>query len=90
MKIYRKNISGLSGVLLIAALIIIGFIAFTFIIIAAAIIGGLFIIFLLIRRLLIASGLKKKPKEPVVTYSWEDVDDTKEIPENLDEKEEEK
>jgi hypothetical protein len=85
MRIYSKNISGFTGVLLIAGLIIIGFIAFTVIIIGAAIIAGLFITFFLIRKLLIVFGMKKKPKEPVVTYSWEN---TKELPEETEVKEE--
>ncbi len=82
MKVYSKNISGLTGALLIISLIIIGFIAFTVIIIAIAVIAGLFLIFLLIRKISLSLGIMKKPKEPVVTYSWED--DVKEIPEKTE------
>lgn len=78
MRIYKTNISGPAGFLLLAGLIIIGLLAFTFILIAAAVIAGIFIISYIIRKILQSVGVIKKPKIPVVEYSWEEV---KEIPE---------
>jgi hypothetical protein len=87
MKVYKTNISGFSGFLLLVLVVILGIAAFTFLLIAVAVIAGIFIVALLVYRLLLFLGIKKKPKIPVVEYSWEN---TKEIPESTDNEKEDK
>lgn len=69
-KVYHLNFKGITGILLLAALIVFGFLAITFVLILLAVTAGAIIIGYLIKKIAAAFGKNSKPvntpEEPVV------------------------